>query len=219
MRAGPAVKSSICAVRSAARPGLLLVGSVDAAPKISDYGGQGPLDSWTAVVAQRQFARLLRKDASEQHAREGAATEAALDARRVSGGGAREAALPRRIRARDGGCAGDAGRAGPAAAAPPAAQPDQRREDRQDVRRRPGDGFALAGETHAIASRPRSRACCANVWALRPTRSRRWPAPSPARSISVFRACSAPPSSASNSPLTFRGCCAGSSPPGADPGS
>ena len=59
---------------------LLLVGSVDAPPKISDYGGQGPLDSWTAVVAQRQLARLMRKDATEQRAREGAAVEAALDA-------------------------------------------------------------------------------------------------------------------------------------------
>ena len=59
---------------------MLLVGSVDAGPKIADYGAQGPLDSWTAVVAQRQLARLLRKDASEQRAREGAAMEAALDA-------------------------------------------------------------------------------------------------------------------------------------------
>ncbi len=57
---------------------ILLVGTVDAPARISGYGGQGPLDSWTAVVAQRQLVTLLRKDSSEQRAREGAAMEAAL---------------------------------------------------------------------------------------------------------------------------------------------
>ena len=58
---------------------VLLVGTVDAPARIAGYGGQGPLDSWTAVVAQRQLVTLLRKDGSEQRAREGAAMEAALD--------------------------------------------------------------------------------------------------------------------------------------------
>jgi RNA polymerase sigma-70 factor (ECF subfamily) len=58
---------------------VLLVGTVDTPARISGYGGQGPLDSWTAVVAQRQLVTLLRKDGSEQRAREGAAMEAALD--------------------------------------------------------------------------------------------------------------------------------------------
>jgi RNA polymerase sigma-70 factor (ECF subfamily) len=57
---------------------VLLVGTVDGPPKVAGYGGQGPLDSWTAVVAQRQLVTLLRKDTSEQRAREGAAMEAAL---------------------------------------------------------------------------------------------------------------------------------------------
>jgi RNA polymerase sigma-70 factor, ECF subfamily len=63
---------------------LLLVGTIDTPPKISDYRGEGPLDSWTVVVAQRQFTTLLRKDASEQRAREGAALQAALDGGGVS---------------------------------------------------------------------------------------------------------------------------------------
>ena len=52
---------------------LLLVGTIETPAKICGYGGQGPLDSWTAVVAQRQLATLLREDAIEQRAREGAA--------------------------------------------------------------------------------------------------------------------------------------------------
>jgi RNA polymerase sigma-70 factor (ECF subfamily) len=57
---------------------LLLVGTIDIPAKIIGYGGQGPIDSWTAVVAQRQLTMLLRKDETEQRAREGAALEAAL---------------------------------------------------------------------------------------------------------------------------------------------
>jgi RNA polymerase sigma-70 factor, ECF subfamily len=67
---------------------LLLVGTIDVPAKIRGYGGQGPIDSWTAVVAQRQLAMLLRKDEIEQRAREGAALEAAL-----SGGAAPEVAF------------------------------------------------------------------------------------------------------------------------------
>lgn len=59
---------------------VLLVGSIETPAKLAGYGGQGPLDSWTAVVAQRQLATLMRRDGSEQRAREGAAMEAALGA-------------------------------------------------------------------------------------------------------------------------------------------
>jgi RNA polymerase sigma-70 factor (ECF subfamily) len=56
----------------------LLVGNTAEPPKIVGYNGQGPLDRWVAVVAQRQALTLLRKDATEQRAREGAAVEAAM---------------------------------------------------------------------------------------------------------------------------------------------
>ena len=39
---------------------VLLVGTAETPPKISAYGGHGPVDSWTAVVAQRQLTTLLR---------------------------------------------------------------------------------------------------------------------------------------------------------------
>ena len=58
----------------------LLVGTAAEAPKIANYGGAGALDRWVAVVAQRQVASLLRHEASEQRAREGAAVEAAVTA-------------------------------------------------------------------------------------------------------------------------------------------
>jgi RNA polymerase sigma-70 factor (ECF subfamily) len=57
---------------------LLLVGTVEAPPKIGSYGGQGPIDRWAAVVAQRQIVTVLRHDESEQRARESAAAEAAV---------------------------------------------------------------------------------------------------------------------------------------------
>jgi RNA polymerase sigma-70 factor (ECF subfamily) len=57
---------------------MLLVGARDEPPKVSSYGGRGPLDTWTVVVAHRQLSRHLRTDAYEQRAREGAAVEAAL---------------------------------------------------------------------------------------------------------------------------------------------
>jgi RNA polymerase sigma-70 factor (ECF subfamily) len=57
---------------------LVLVGTVDAPPKITNYLGQGPLDRWVAVVAQRQAVMLLRGDETEQRARDGAAMEAAI---------------------------------------------------------------------------------------------------------------------------------------------
>ena len=59
---------------------ILLVGTVDGPPKIAGYGGQGPLDRWVAVVAQRQVVTMLRSEASEQQTRERAAVEVAMGA-------------------------------------------------------------------------------------------------------------------------------------------
>jgi RNA polymerase sigma-70 factor (ECF subfamily) len=56
----------------------LLVGTLDSPPKIANYGGQGPIDRWAAVVAQRQIITVLRSEETEQRARDGAAAEAAL---------------------------------------------------------------------------------------------------------------------------------------------
>jgi RNA polymerase sigma-70 factor (ECF subfamily) len=56
---------------------LLLVGESDGEPKIASYGGQGPLDHFVAVVAQRLLFRSFRSDAAELRAREGVAIGAA----------------------------------------------------------------------------------------------------------------------------------------------
>jgi RNA polymerase sigma-70 factor (ECF subfamily) len=56
---------------------LILVGDADDPPRISSYGGQGPLDRWVIVVAQRQIATAIRSEQAERRAREGAAREAA----------------------------------------------------------------------------------------------------------------------------------------------
>jgi RNA polymerase sigma-70 factor, ECF subfamily len=56
---------------------LLLVGSTEEAPRIATYGGQGPLDRWVAVVAQRQIVTAIRSEQAERRARDGAAKEAA----------------------------------------------------------------------------------------------------------------------------------------------
>jgi len=86
-RCGPRLKAVLTAavksadVRAEIRQrvlDLLLVGTKDTQARILGYGGQGPIDSWTAVVAQRQVVELLREDEREQRAREGAALEAAL---------------------------------------------------------------------------------------------------------------------------------------------
>lgn len=55
---------------------LLLVGEADGRPKIASYSGQGPLDHFVAVVAQRLVFRAARSDTGELRAREGAAMEA-----------------------------------------------------------------------------------------------------------------------------------------------
>jgi RNA polymerase sigma-70 factor (ECF subfamily) len=86
-RCGPRLTAALAAtvkspdLRAEARQRVLdrlLVGTIDVPAKISTYAGQGPLDSWAAVAAQRLLANLLRSDATEQRAREGAAVEAAL---------------------------------------------------------------------------------------------------------------------------------------------
>jgi RNA polymerase sigma-70 factor (ECF subfamily) len=56
---------------------LLLVGSAEDPPRIAGYGGQGPLDRWVAVVAQRQIVTAIRSEQAERRARDGAAQEAA----------------------------------------------------------------------------------------------------------------------------------------------
>jgi RNA polymerase sigma-70 factor (ECF subfamily) len=56
---------------------VLLVGDAAEPPKIVSYGGQGPLDRWVIVVAQRQIATAIRSEQAERRAREGAAKEAA----------------------------------------------------------------------------------------------------------------------------------------------
>jgi RNA polymerase sigma-70 factor (ECF subfamily) len=56
---------------------FLLVGGPDEPPRLDGYGGQGPLDRWVAVVAQRQIVNAIRAEQAERRAREGAAREAA----------------------------------------------------------------------------------------------------------------------------------------------
>jgi RNA polymerase sigma-70 factor, ECF subfamily len=56
---------------------LLLVGSAEEPARIATYGGQGPLDRWVAVVAQRQIVTAIRSEQAERRARDGAAKEAA----------------------------------------------------------------------------------------------------------------------------------------------
>jgi RNA polymerase sigma-70 factor (ECF subfamily) len=53
----------------------LLVGRADGPAKLSGYRGYGPLGRWLSVVAQREALMLLRSDAVEARARDGAALE------------------------------------------------------------------------------------------------------------------------------------------------
>ncbi|HVZ72475.1 MAG TPA: sigma-70 family RNA polymerase sigma factor [Polyangia bacterium] len=55
----------------------VLVGGPDAPPKIVNYAGQGPLDRWVAVVAQRMAVTLVRGETAARRAHERAAVEAA----------------------------------------------------------------------------------------------------------------------------------------------
>ena len=60
---------------------LLLFGDPgDGAPKIAGYGGQGPLDRWVTVVAQRLVVTVIRGEESERRARENAGAEATAGA-------------------------------------------------------------------------------------------------------------------------------------------
>jgi RNA polymerase sigma-70 factor (ECF subfamily) len=56
----------------------VLVGTADAPPKISNYAGQGPLDRWVAVVAQRMAITLVRNESATRRAHERATIEAAV---------------------------------------------------------------------------------------------------------------------------------------------
>jgi RNA polymerase sigma-70 factor (ECF subfamily) len=53
----------------------LLMGRDDRPKKIGDYTGYGALARWVSVVAQREALMLLRSDAGEARARDGAALE------------------------------------------------------------------------------------------------------------------------------------------------
>jgi RNA polymerase sigma-70 factor (ECF subfamily) len=56
----------------------VLVGTTGAPAKIANYGGQGPLDRWVAVVAQRMAITLVRHESAARRAHERATIEAAV---------------------------------------------------------------------------------------------------------------------------------------------
>jgi RNA polymerase sigma-70 factor (ECF subfamily) len=56
----------------------VLVGSVEGPAKIANYSGQGPLDRWVAVVAQRMAVRLVRGETAAKKVHERAAVEAGI---------------------------------------------------------------------------------------------------------------------------------------------
>jgi RNA polymerase sigma-70 factor (ECF subfamily) len=58
----------------------VLIGSTDTPPKLASYSGRGSLASWIGVVAQRIALSLLRHEAAEKRALEGAAAEVRLAA-------------------------------------------------------------------------------------------------------------------------------------------
>jgi RNA polymerase sigma-70 factor (ECF subfamily) len=53
----------------------LLVGSVDAAPKIGSYAGQAPLGRWLQVAAQRRALMWIRSNRAEARARKATAAQ------------------------------------------------------------------------------------------------------------------------------------------------
>jgi RNA polymerase sigma-70 factor, ECF subfamily len=55
---------------------VVLVGRMEAPPRIGRYSGQGPLTRWVAVTAQNLGLMMLRSDRAEERAREAAAAEA-----------------------------------------------------------------------------------------------------------------------------------------------
>jgi RNA polymerase sigma-70 factor (ECF subfamily) len=56
----------------------VLVGTIEAPPKIGNYRGQGPLASWVAVVAQRTAITLDRSEHAARRAHERASLETAV---------------------------------------------------------------------------------------------------------------------------------------------
>jgi len=56
----------------------VLVGTAGARPKLAAYAGQGPLDGWVAIVAQRLAISLGRHEAAGRRAHERATMEAAI---------------------------------------------------------------------------------------------------------------------------------------------
>jgi RNA polymerase sigma-70 factor (ECF subfamily) len=56
----------------------VLVGTADAPAKIANYSGQGPLDRWVAIVAQRTAITMVRSESASRRAHERATMEAAL---------------------------------------------------------------------------------------------------------------------------------------------
>jgi RNA polymerase sigma-70 factor (ECF subfamily) len=56
----------------------VLVGTPESPPKIANYAGQGPLDRWVAVVAQRMAITLVRNESATRRAHERATIEAAV---------------------------------------------------------------------------------------------------------------------------------------------
>ncbi|HVZ73443.1 MAG TPA: ECF-type sigma factor [Polyangia bacterium] len=56
----------------------VFVGTVDTPPKLASYTGRGPLDRWSAIVAQRIALMAARSEGTGRRAHERAALEAAL---------------------------------------------------------------------------------------------------------------------------------------------
>jgi RNA polymerase sigma-70 factor (ECF subfamily) len=56
----------------------VLVGTVEAPPKLAAYTGRGPLDRWCAIVAQRLALMMSRSESTGRRAHERASLEAAL---------------------------------------------------------------------------------------------------------------------------------------------
>ena len=128
-------------------------------------GGRGRAARGADVAAQqpRRSARARRAPPRNRPAPASSAPRAPTS---------RSATGPRsRTRSRGAG-AGARARAGVAAPAP--GQRRHRRQDRQDVRRQPGDRVAMAGGGAREPCSTTSRRHCASAWARRPRSSRRW---------------------------------------------
>ncbi|MDB4983760.1 MAG: putative DNA-binding regulatory protein [Myxococcales bacterium] len=56
----------------------VFVGTVDTPPKLASYSGRGPLDRWSAIVAQRLALMMMRSESTGRRAHERASLEAAI---------------------------------------------------------------------------------------------------------------------------------------------